>query len=114
MSNNNDNSGLGFLSGLAIGALVGAAVALVLAPQSGEETRDMIRGKAQEAKGKALDLASDLRDMAGNVAGDLRAQAETLQQRGRENIEKLKSRVSDAVETGRHAAKHKIDELQND
>ena len=50
MSSNNENeSGLGaFLAGFIIGGLVGAAVALVLAPQSGEETRSQIAERSVE------------------------------------------------------------------
>lgn len=114
MSRDSDNSGIGFLTGLAIGALVGAAVAIVFAPQSGEETRDFLRGKAQEAKGKALDLASDIKDMATNIAGDLRTQAEDLSQKGRAHLDRLRSQMGDAVDAGKRAAKHKIDELQSD
>ncbi len=44
-----EDSELGsFLAGFVIGGLVGAAVALVLAPQSGSETRSQITGKGQE------------------------------------------------------------------
>ena len=35
----NDNDFSAFLAGFVVGGLVGAAVALILAPQSGEETR---------------------------------------------------------------------------
>lgn len=112
--NDNGSSAFGFLTGLAIGALVGAAVAIVLAPQSGEETRDFLRNKAQEAKGKALDLASDLKDIAGNVAGDLRAQADQLTQKGRDLIDKARTRVSEAVDAGKNAAQAKIDEMQSE
>lgn len=44
-----------FLAGLAIGALVGAGVALLFAPQSGEETRHAVSRKAKR-------LARDARD----------------------------------------------------
>jgi gas vesicle protein len=39
----------GFLAGLFTGALVGASLAMVLAPASGDETRDLLRAKANEA-----------------------------------------------------------------
>ena len=39
---NNDSDFGAFISGFLIGGLVGAAVALLMAPQSGEETRTMI------------------------------------------------------------------------
>ncbi len=48
----------GFLAGLFTGALVGASLAMVLAPASGEETRDLLRAKAKEASERAA-LARD-------------------------------------------------------
>lgn len=45
------HSGLGTaLAAFAVGALVGAAVALLLAPQSGQETRERLRDFAREAE----------------------------------------------------------------
>jgi gas vesicle protein len=41
----NQNSSLLFLAGLVTGSVVGASLALLLAPQSGEETRGQIRDK---------------------------------------------------------------------
>lgn len=40
--NENESSFGAFLAGFIIGGLVGAAVALILAPQSGEETRTQV------------------------------------------------------------------------
>ncbi|MFL7892948.1 MAG: YtxH domain-containing protein [Anaerolineales bacterium] len=55
-----DNSGdLGsFLAGFVIGGLIGAGVALLTAPQSGEETRAMIGEKGIELRDRAEELAS--------------------------------------------------------
>ena len=47
MADNDSDIGA-FLSGFVIGGLVGAAVALILAPQSGEETRAQIRQWLQQ------------------------------------------------------------------
>ena len=48
-SRNEGESGLGaFLAGFIIGGLVGAAVALVMAPQSGEETRTQLAERSVE------------------------------------------------------------------
>jgi gas vesicle protein len=111
---NNNNSGLGFVSGLIIGGLIGAVVALVLAPQSGEETRDLIRGKAHEFRGKAMDLASDLRDRATDLASDLRSQADELGRRGRETFDNVRSQLNDAIETGKKAARAKRQEFETE
>ena len=47
----NDNSG-GLMVAFVIGALTGAAVALLFAPASGEDTRDYLGQKAREGKAK--------------------------------------------------------------
>ncbi len=39
-----------FLAGIVVGAIVGAAMALLYAPQSGEKTRKLIAKKAKEIK----------------------------------------------------------------
>src|SRR5579863_62932 len=112
--NEGGDSGFGFFSGLIIGAMIGAILAVVLAPQSGEETRDYIRGKAHEAKNRALDLAYDVKDRAAEVADDLRTQADQLSKLGREAIESTKAKLNDAVDAGRRAAQSKIDEVQSE
>ncbi|MBD5657042.1 MAG: YtxH domain-containing protein [Candidatus Eremiobacteraeota bacterium] len=43
-----------FLAGLFTGALVGASLAMVLAPAPGEEMRDVLRAKASERERNAL------------------------------------------------------------
>lgn len=42
----------GFLAGAAVGAIVGAGVALLFAPKSGKETRAWLGAKTREAKGR--------------------------------------------------------------
>ena len=105
--------GVGFLSGLVVGAFAGAVVALVLAPQSGEETRELIVGTAQEATGKALDLASDLRDLANQLSEDLRRQADELSKKTRAAYEATAKRADTAVHAAKNAAQSKIDDLKN-
>jgi len=70
-----------FLSGFLMGALVGGAVALLLAPMSGEETRTMIKDKSIELKEKTKDGVSD------------------LQKRGQVVLEEQKTRLSKKQET---------------
>jgi hypothetical protein len=50
-----------FLAGLGIGLVVGAAVALVLAPQSGADTRRALRRRGRRIRNRAADTWEDLR-----------------------------------------------------
>jgi gas vesicle protein len=66
-------SGTGFFPGLILGAVVGAAVALLYAPQPGAETRRMVKEKALEIKDKAANSVCGISESAGFISkrGDL-------------------------------------------
>ncbi len=89
----------GFVTGLAIGALAGAVLAMVLAPQSGEDTRDLLYAKAREAGERARDGAED--------AGDLLA-------RGRRIVDEARARIDGAITEGKDAAERQRSTLENE
>jgi gas vesicle protein len=84
------------LSGFLIGGMIGAAVALLAAPQSGVETRAMIGDRANELRGRAVDVASDTRDRATKVIASARNQATDV-------ISKTKDRATDVAQRGINA-----------
>jgi hypothetical protein len=51
-----------FGGGIALGALLGAGVALLLAPATGEETRELLLDHARSAGGRVRERFDDLRD----------------------------------------------------
>jgi len=51
-----------FLTGFIAGAVVGAAAALLLSPQSGDDLRHLMRATFKEASNRARDAASDFAD----------------------------------------------------
>ena len=53
---------LNFLSGLVLGAVIGAGVAMLTAPQSGRRTRRRIRKVAGDIRHTATDRWDDLAD----------------------------------------------------
>lgn len=83
-----------FVAGFVIGGLLGTAVALLLAPRSGEETRTRLAGSAE-------DLGDRARDRAEEVIQKLRVTAEDLSQRGRVKLDEGAARLREALERGR-------------
>ena len=53
-----------------LGGIVGAGLALLLAPQSGEETRKKIRDLAEDVKDKAAGYADKTKDKITSYVGD--------------------------------------------
>jgi len=109
------DSGLEFFAGFVIGGLVGAAVALILAPQSGEETRAQIRERSIELRDRAGELAVEARQRAEELSEEARRRAEDLSADTRKRVEEIiadaRMRLEEAIEEGRKAATKKKDEL---
>lgn len=59
-----------FISGLALGSLIGAGLALLLAPQSGRRTRRRIARAAEDIGDEARDRIEDVADEMRHHARD--------------------------------------------
>jgi hypothetical protein len=64
-----DSDGLlSLLAGIGVGVLVGSMVALLLAPQTGEQTRAQLKESADDALGRLRDSMDDLRTKVEEMA----------------------------------------------
>ena len=82
-------SGIGwFLVGLGIGSVVG----VLFAPQSGSETREVLRSKADEGK-----------DYVRAHARNVREHASDWVDRGKDVLNQQKDQIRSAVEAGKQA-----------
>ncbi|NWF63567.1 MAG: YtxH domain-containing protein [Chloroflexi bacterium] len=84
-----------FLVGFVVGGLTGAVVALLFAPQSGEETRALIKDKSIELRDKAQLSAEEAYHRAEAAAKEARARAEELAREARARAEQLASEVKE-------------------
>jgi gas vesicle protein len=62
MSDNNSSQVGGFLTAFAIGALMGAGMALLYAPRSGKETRELLAQRTRELKNRASDALDQAKE----------------------------------------------------
>jgi gas vesicle protein len=106
----NESPGIGsFLIGLALGA----GAALLLAPQSGEETRREIARRARRAQEAAQDLVEDLSGTVADKFQDVRASVEERIEATFDAVDAKRRQVSNAFEAGRAAARETRGELEH-
>jgi len=82
-----------FLVGFIVGGLTGAVVSLLFAPQSGEETRALIKDKSIELRDKAQVTAEEALARAETLAADARKRAEELTHEAKVRAEHLAAEV---------------------
>jgi gas vesicle protein len=102
MSDQNGDFGA-FLSGFILGGLVGAAIALLITPQSGEETRVMIRDRSIELKDKAVEAAEEARMRAEAAAEEARLRADEIKHRGQQIYLDQKGKLESAIDATKDA-----------
>jgi gas vesicle protein len=89
------NGGGSVMLAFVLGAVAGAAVALLFAPASGEETREYLGRRARDGRDRARDAARDAVDQ------------------GRDFYARQRDTVTSAIERGREAFQQAREEGRN-
>lgn len=97
MSDGRGSDAAAFLGWFFLGAIAGAAAALLLTPKTGREARDLLTEHGGEAWKKAQEKAGEAQVKAGD-----------LLDKGREYFEQQTSRLVSAFEAGKAAMREEI------
>jgi gas vesicle protein len=91
MNMGHENDSHGFLAFI-IGGLVGAGITLLMAPWSGRETREKLKGTTEDVKGKAEDYYSQAIE-----------RLTTAVEKGKEVLERERFNLKSAIDAGKEA-----------
>jgi gas vesicle protein len=97
MSDERGSDAAGYLGWFFLGTIAGAAAALLLAPRTGRETRELLAERGSEILKRAQEKAGETHVRAGD-----------LLDKGREYLEEQTQRLASAFEAGRAAMKEEI------
>ena len=76
-----------FFAGCVIGGALGALAGVLLAPQSGEESRELLNDVSKDVVKKTDKTVKDIQDKADDVVSD-------MQKKGDEIMEKIQSLIN--------------------
>jgi gas vesicle protein len=107
-----DLNTLGALGLLAVGALIGAGVALLFAPRSGEETREILKERGGDLARRAQEQGGELARRAQATVQEATTRAEAYLGRSRDALEDTSAQFRAAFEAGRSAMRDEINKLR--
>lgn len=94
-------------AGLLIGGLAGAAAMLLLAPQSGEDTRTQIQTKGNQLRDRTNEMLDDAREQLRSNASKITIgsleKIKEIRQHGQALAVEQLARVSEAAQSGKKA-----------
>lgn len=93
-----DDSAAAYLGWFFLGTLAGAAAALLLAPKSGQETRDLLAEQGAELWRKAQEATGVSPDRPGDMF-----------ERGRDYVHEQAERLRSAFDAGRSAMREEME-----
>ena len=101
-----EQSGASFMLGIMTGAVIGAGVALLFAPRTGQEMRQQIGEQYRDLTERAGQTAQSMREGAQTI----RDSAQQLRDQGRERVQRAASQLSDRLSsTAESAANYTAD-----
>ena len=113
MSDNSNDLGA-FLAGFVIGGLVGAATALILTPQSGEETRSIIANKSNELLQSGGARVQQARESAEAYSHEYLEKAGTALSSTRQQVKEVGGRVQEQARIVLDKGKEQASQLGSD
>jgi gas vesicle protein len=105
MSDDNSANSSSVILSFLLGGLTGAALAILFAPRSGRETREMLGERLRET----AERGRELRDRAQERGREILNEATGYVRDRRETLEREKDRLAAAVEAGRQKYREEKD-----
>ena len=102
----------GGLGGFLLGLAVGAGVALLFAPKTGEETRRQLKNTGRRLRTVATEKSEELQDALGGGYERTRDRIEEGLDSARQTIDEKRETAQDAFEAGKSAVKTARSELE--
>ena len=95
-----------------LGLGVGVAAGILLAPRTGEETRQLLADKAGEGADYLRSRAQDGTEFVKQRTGDVKQSAADLYDKGRTTVARQKDTLSAAVEAGKQAYRDALGDVK--
>ena len=107
-----ESDSAGFATGLFVGAALGAVVALLFAPKSGEQTRQELKDLADQQKDNLKNQWDRTKEKAGEVVNTAREKVDSVAQKASAKVDSFADKTVDKVIQVADEAKSTVDKFR--
>lgn len=109
----NYDRGYGFIGGFLLGGIVGAVVALFIAPMSGQETRDQLRSEGIALGRRGQEFGDDRMHEAQKFVKQSKKGVTKAQARFGDAVQDQKDNLQEAIDSGKQAMSQSKNDMVN-
>jgi len=109
----NYDRGYGFLGGFLLGGVVGAAVALFMAPKSGQDTRDQLRSEGIALKHRGQEFGDDRMHEAQKFIKQSKKGVTDAQASFGGAVQDQKDNLQEAIDSGKQVMSQSKNDMVN-
>jgi len=107
-----NSDGAGFVTGLFVGAVIGACAALLCAPKSGEQTRQDLKDMADQQKDNLKDQWERTKEKASEVVNTTKEKLDSLGEQAKWKVDTYADKTKLQVDHLADGAKSTLDRFQ--
>jgi gas vesicle protein len=107
MSDDRGSNASAVILSFLMGGLTGAALAILFAPRSGRETREILGDKLREG----ADRGRELKDRVANKGREMVDDAADYLTKQKDSVERRRDRLTAAIEAGRQAYREEKEKM---
>jgi gas vesicle protein len=97
-----------------LGSMVGAGVALLFAPQTGDKTRRQLSKYGKKAGGRAQEFVGEISESLDCILHDVLDYGETGLEKGKQITDRARNEILEVLDAGKkylEEEKHKLDKI---
>ncbi|WP_149243642.1 YtxH domain-containing protein [Dyadobacter sp. 32] len=107
-----ESGGAGFATGLLLGAALGACLALLYAPKSGEQTRQELKDLADQQKGKLKDQWDHAKETGSQAVHSVKDKMDSLGDQAKGTVDEYADRAKNQADLLADDTKTTVDKYQ--
>ncbi|MFZ7132997.1 MAG: YtxH domain-containing protein [Eubacteriales bacterium] len=101
-----------FMSGVLLGTIIGGIAGILLAPESGKDTMEKLKGLSEGVADNVRDFGNEAMEQVSEYKEDLNSKVENLSSKVTQKVKTYKDNITDKLENMQDSVEDAMEEVE--